>query len=455
MTAETRGHVFPKWGPRGPFRVYSWLQAAITVAGLVMAALMLVAGMAGPALVLVLILGALTLRDSTGLPVWTRVGRGLRSLLSGWTGSRIWSRASEADSPRWLTGTEVSGFELPHGVIGVVCDRGRYLAGMRVHPTRDPWLQSRADREVSADDWARVVTSIPFESVDRLQVVTVSRQGGGDDLLADAASAEGHGADAVAAVASFLAKHVRQAETVVVIRLSHQVSRDALRRGGMVAVGRLLHASLQHLGSQLPPEQLQAEILAPADWSELFDSVLHVSQVNASDIGVPVPSRVEERWSTVTVDETVHRMLWLWQWPQRPMAAGFLAPLLTGGGNRVVSILVAPSDPEPQQRALDWAYRRAESAAETARSGKHRKQAELESLDRQLRELNQGHIPVRVLAVVSVSAETLEEVDDLTGAVRSNAVAGSCRVAPFLGRQLAALSWVLPLCRGLDKGVDG
>ena len=30
MTEQLRGHVFPKWGPRGPFRVYSWLQATVT-----------------------------------------------------------------------------------------------------------------------------------------------------------------------------------------------------------------------------------------------------------------------------------------------------------------------------------------------------------------------------------------------------------------------------------------
>jgi hypothetical protein len=79
----------------------------------------------------------------------------------------------------------------------------------------------------------------------------------------------------------------------------------------------------------------------------------------------------------------------------------------------------------------------------------------LDSLDRQLRELNEGHIPVRVLATVAVSGVAEEEVDDLTGTVRSNAVAGSCRVASLGGSQLRALPWVLPLCRGLDKGVDG
>ncbi|MCI0425098.1 MAG: hypothetical protein L0Z47_04495 [Actinobacteria bacterium] len=151
----------------------------------------------------------------------------------------------------------------------------------------------------------------------------------------------------------------------------------------------------------------------------------------------------------------VHRVLWMWQWPQRPMASGFLAPLLTGGGNRVVSILVGLADPESHQRSLDWSYRRAQAAVETAKSSRHRKQAEMDSLDRQLRELNEGHVPVRVLTTIGLSGATEEEVEDLTGMVRSNAVGGSCRVATMGGGQLRSLPWVLPLCRGLDRGVDG
>ena len=91
---------------------------------------------------------------------------------------------------------------------------------------------------------------------------------------------------------------------------------------------------------------------------------------------------------------------------------------------------------------------------ETAKSSRHRKQAEMDSLDRQLRELNEGHVPVRVLATIGLTGATEEEVDDLTGLVRSNAVAGSCRVATMGGSQLRSLPRVLPLCRGLDRGVD-
>lgn len=453
MTSEhSNGHMFPKWGPRGPFRVYSWTQAAVTVFGLLAAALMLVAGMGGQALLLVGALGALTLRDSAGMPAWTRVGLGLRYLTAGWLGRRRWSAAGD-EAPSWLAGVEVTGCELPHGVVGLVKDRGRYLAAMRVSPRRDPWLQSRDDREVAADDWARVVTSLPGETVDRLQVLTVGRGGGGDALLEDAAGADGPGLEVVKEVAGFLAEHVRHTETVLVVRLGHAATKDAIKRGGDDAVGRLLHSTLQHLGSQLPPETLAAEILAPDDWRDLVRTVLSVG--DADHDPVPAPSVVEEMWTTVTVDGTIHRLLWMWQWPQRPTAVGFLAPLLTGPGNRIVSLLVAPADPERHQRSLDWAYRRAQVAVETAKASRHRKEADLASLDRQLRELNEGHIPVRVLATVAVSAATEQEVDELTGTVRSNAVAGSCRIAVQAGSQARALSWVLPLCRGFDGGVDG
>lgn len=454
MTHEPRGHVFPKWGPRGPFRVYSWTQATVTVLGLLFSALMLVAGMGGPALLLVVLLGSLTLRDPTGRPAWTRVGLGLRFLVGGWTGARSWTSTTAGDVPRWLQGVEVVSSELPQGLMGMVKDRGRYLVAMRIAPTCDPWLQSPADREIAADDWARLVTSIPTEVVDRLQVITVSREGGGERILADAESASGPGLEVVKEVATQLATGVRTTESYLVIRLSLPAAKDAHRRGGEEAASAVLYSALQHLGTQLPPEQVTAEILAPGDWLELLQSVVSAG-VPGDDLGLADIGEVQEKWNTLRLDKTYHRVMWLWQWPQRPMAAGFLAPLLTGPGDRIVSLTVAPADPESHQRSLDWAYRRAQAAAETAKSSKHRKEAELESLDRQLRELNEGHIPVKVLATVSVSASNIDYLDDLTGTVRANAVAGTCRVAPFGGDQQRAFSWVLPLCRGLDKGVDG
>ena len=111
MTVEPRGHVFPKWGPRGPFRVYSWVQASVTAAGLVVAAFMLVAGLGAPAVVLVIALGGMGLRDSTGMPVWHRVGLGLRYLATRWSGRSKWVGEEAASLPRWLAGFEYSALE--------------------------------------------------------------------------------------------------------------------------------------------------------------------------------------------------------------------------------------------------------------------------------------------------------------------------------------------------------
>lgn len=125
----------------------------------------------------------------------------------------------------------------------------------------------------------------------------------------------------------------------------------------------------------------------------------------------------------------------MWQWPQRPMGVGFLAPVLTGESDRVVSLVLEPADSEAHQRSLDWAYRRAETAVATATGGKHRKQAELAALDNQLRELNEGHVPVRALLTVSVVASDPETLDDRAGAIRSQAIAGSCQwLSPVAAR---------------------
>ena len=130
--------------------------------------------------------------------------------------------------------------------------------------------------------------------------------------------------------------------------------------------------------------------------------------------------------------------------------------MLTGQGRRIVSILVEPADSESHAQSLDFAFRRAETAVVTAKGAKHRKQSEMEALDRQLTEINEGHVPVRVLATVAVSASVgdVDGLEDTTGTVRANAVAGACKVAPVSGNQLRALGRVLPLCRGLDRGLD-
>jgi hypothetical protein len=450
VTDRASGHVFGKWGPRGPFRVYSWTQTAVTAFGLVVVSLLLVSGMAGPATILLAVLGGLGLRDGTGLPAWTRVGLGLRYL--AWSRRRRFVATHQGTLTQSLVGIDVSECRLPIGTMGVVSDRGRFLAAMRVSPTRDPWLQSVDDREVAADDWARVVSSVPLETIDRIQIVTVARHGGGEALVADAERADGPGLEVLKEIASDLSIHVRSSDTVLVIRLSVEASREASRRGGIEAAGKLLYSTLQHLGSQFPPNQLTAEILAPADWQGLLSSVLH--QPPRDPMGKIPVGEIEERWGRVRVDGAWHQVMWMWQWPQRPMNVGFLAPLLTGAADRVVSLVLEPADPESHQRSLDWAYRRAETSVATATGGKHRKQAELAALDTQLRELNAGHVPVRALITVSVIGPDPNTVDDRAGAVRAQAIAGSCRVAVATGRQLKALGAVLPLCRGLDKGID-
>jgi hypothetical protein len=407
---------------------------------------MLVTGSLPQGLALIGLLGTLLLRDTTGHPAWTRVGHGLGFLAAGWTGRRYWQASERRQVPPLLDGVRIEGCRLPHGVMGVAVDQGRYLAAMRLASLGNPWLQSPQDREVAADDWARLVASLPFETIDRLQILTVVRQGAGEELVVDAATAKGPGREVLAEAAGHLTDEARRIDTIAVIRLTTRAGREVAERGGLDEVGRLLHSTLQHLGGQLPAEAIWAEILAPADWTDLVSSVLHRDDL--PDVGVV---EMEESWAAIRTDQTWHRMLWVWDWPQRPTAVGFLAPLLGSAGDRVVSLEIEPADPEPHQRSLDFAYRRAEAAVATATGGKHRKQAELTALDHQLTEINQGHVPVRALITTSVSSTDRTQLDDLTRRLRSNVIASSCRIAVSAGIQAGALNAVLPYCRGLDR----
>lgn len=404
-------HSFPKWGPRGPFRVYSWTQTAVSGFGVLVAAVLLVVGFVPQATVLLALVGALGLKTGADLPLWTQVGAGWAHLVNN-LGSEPHDRGSSL---------EVGAYRVGEREMGLVRDGRRVVAAMRLSPRFNHWLASNDELEVYSDDWMRVLSSIP-STVDRIQILT----------LLQPTRASGHRSDVLGAAKAAIASRSRQITTYLIVRLKEPIEDDE-------TAGRIAHETLQHLGGQLPQELVAAEILSPLDWNTLL----------ANCSATELPNRV--RWDHVEVDEHLESALWVWDWPHRPTLTGFLSPLLTLDVESRISLTIEPLDPEPRQRVLDYAYRRAESALATATGAKHRKRAELETLDRQLTELNAGHIPARALLTISVSAATRVSVDEAVRAVKSKATACHSRVDIAGGHQAAFLDSSLPLCRGVDR----
>lgn len=423
----TGGHVFSKWGPRGPFRVYTWTQSAVTTAGIVVAALLLVVGLQPQAVVLLTLAGLLLVRTPTGLPVWTQVGAGLAFLI----------RRHRPTNLALLDSVEIHAVAVGGGVMGVAEDDGRFLAAMRIAPLTNHWLASDAERQIAAEDWAQLVVSVPRDKIDRIQIVVTTRSNHRNAPLIDAPSSDSPAAEVLDAASGLIASACVTSETLLVVRLTRR-STDASAQ----LAGETLHVALQQIGSQLATETIWAEILSPTDWNTILD----VSALNDDGV-VSVP---RERWSGI--EEAGRRTVgvWVWDWPQRAVPVGFLTPIVTGR-DRTVSLLIEPSDPETHQRNLDYAFRRAEAATATATGGKHRKQAELEALDRQLSELTAGHIPIRALLTAAASDTATETVEQLVDHIHSDAIAASTRSVALGGFQQVLVGSVAPLCRGVDR----
>ena len=144
-------------------------------------------------------------------------------------------------------------------------------------------------------------------------------------------------------------------------------------------------------------------------------------------------------------------------WPMLPVAADWLAPLLTAdGATRTVTVVL---EPVPLARAAADANRQLTSIeADHAQKERHgfrltarerRRQADVEGRERELAE---GHPEFRHVGIVTVTAADLDELDDAAGRVEQAAAQSMLDLRPLAARQ--AEGWVasLPVGRSVRPG---
>jgi hypothetical protein len=129
--------------------------------------------------------------------------------------------------------------------------------------------------------------------------------------------------------------------------------------------------------------------------------------------------------------------------------------MLAPGSNRTVSVIAQPLS---TARALKEIRRaRAEQiadAATRARIGQVEDQvsrAAAAELTRREEELIAGHGDLRFIGLITVSATTLDELDDACRSLQSDAGQAGCEVRRLVGQQVHAfVAASLPLARGLS-----
>jgi hypothetical protein len=169
------------------------------------------------------------------------------------------------------------------------------------------------------------------------------------------------------------------------------------------------------------------------------------------------PRARETLWSHVLVDGTLHATGHLLEWPRSDVRATFLQGILMGApATRTVALVMNVLGPRK-------ATRRAERAAEEAsaegslrqRIGRRttaRDRAREHAVAQREHELAAGHALVQFAGYVTVSVPASHGVGELNaafGRVQAAALAAGLRLERMPGEQQEALTYTLPLCRGL------
>ncbi|MGE4426922.1 MAG: SCO6880 family protein [Solirubrobacteraceae bacterium] len=161
-------------------------------------------------------------------------------------------------------------------------------------------------------------------------------------------------------------------------------------------------------------------------------------------------------WDHVLWDGSEHVTCWIARWPRQPVRSMFLAPLLMGSqSTRAVGVVMELLGPERGLRQAETTVADDESneslrwrgGRRTTRQTAKREQANRSRED----ELADGHIDIRWAGYVSIAVPTGDPHERHQAVDRIKAQAARCglRLEVMYGQQPEALTFLLPLARGL------
>ena len=168
----------------------------------------------------------------------------------------------------------------------------------------------------------------------------------------------------------------------------------------------------------------------------------------------PWPLAVQSEWGQVCTDATVHVTYWVAEWPRVDVGPDFLGPLLLGPDRRTVAVVMEPLSPSRATRQVEQARTADLADAELRRRGGFlataRRERESELVLRREAELADGHASFRFSGYVTVTADSAERLREACEATEQAAGQARLDLRRLYGEQERALTFTLPLCRGLS-----
>ena len=478
---------FARLDRSGPFFGLRNGQAAIAIAGI--AAVTVLLQLTTSAL-------ALTLAVATAIATFLLTfaangGRGLDEwapVVVSWfadraTGGGVWkARAAhdgvvrsegDLDLPRELWGLQLHRSEDGPRAFGVIEDRttGSWLAVLRAEGAS--WMtDTEEDQVAKARQWGDLLAGIEARAlpVSAVQWIEETYPDLGEGVAGDYAARRtiDPGSPEAASMLELIASSAASSpihSVWVVVQLDARKAATHIRRrgGGARGAASVLEEQVRWLSSRL--REMGVDVLglvAPQQLADLFKNWFDPrGRAERVALGGGIrswgPVVTDRRpWSYYSSDSAFHRTWWISEWPLREVGPAFLAELIVDApGYRRLSVTYRARDTGKAMRQIGGEMLKQDTNLQSrsrfgwgARARDRRIREELQRRDEQLAG---GARELAYAGYVTLSAETVEELD-----LQSEALAGAirragCQATCLYGEQELAFLATLPLCRGLQK----
>lgn len=245
-------------------------------------------------------------------------------------------------------------------------------------------------------------------------------------------------------------------ETYLAVQIRTTSSRRAIRRagGGDRGACTVLGRELTALWSQLGSDEISVDgVLGPRHLATVLRSAADPTCTStAPEFCWPTASVVS--WRSYRTDGGVHATYWVQEWPRIDVGADVLAPLLLQTtARRTVAMTMQVEPPLRAQREAEAALTADLADDDVRHRGGFitgfRRQREQENVVRRGEEIADGHASVRFSAYVTVTAATVEQLEEACADVEQRAQQSQLQLRRMVGEQDVAWTYTLPLARGL------
>ena len=445
----------------------------------VLAVLPSAAGLAVVAVLLLVGAPAVTMRfQGRSLDQWVPVAARMAALASTRRTLRFGVRpGAQVVAPPTLTG--VTAFEASdQPSVGIIKDaaHGSYIGVLRCHGVPFVLLDD-AEQERRSDSWGRILSPFaqegsPVETVSWLER-TVPEDGDAlHGYVRDSAtlSPEHPLYQSYLQVIGTASRAAKHHECLVCVRISARKAHRLLRRtaNSDQAISGLLVRELDALAERLWHAEVDVDgPLSMPDLSALMRRAFDPRSARAlawrDRLTAPHeapfrrawPTATEVQWRHYRTDDAVHATFWVAGWPKADIRPDFMAPLILRPDSvHTVAVVMEPIPPSRAARAAEAAHaslladedlRQRAGFLATAR-----RRREQEAVLRREAELADGHADFRFAGYVTVTAPTVEALDEAANEIEHLAFASQLEVRRLFGMQDTAFTYTLPLGRGLS-----